>query len=200
MSVRLGILGLISEKPRHGYDLHQSFLALVGGQENWAVKKAQVYTTLTRLEKSGLIEETQSLKEGGPEKTIYKVTVKGEDTLKKWLQASTPTEHQRDEFYLKFMICLATPYEDPYKLLYKQRDGLYKELHRINVEKINMDKAKNLALHLLMEQASMRIEADLRWLDMVEARIDEIRDQSIPQPVMKTRGRPSKMSQEDKDE
>ena len=99
------------------------------------------------------------------------------------------------------MICLATPYVDPFALLYKQRDSLYKELHRINVDKIKMDKSKELALHLLMEQASMRIEADLRWLDMVEARLDEIRTQPMPQPESKLRGRPStKKGEEDNNE
>lgn len=190
MSVRLGLLGLISQKPRHGYDLHHSFMALVGGQQNWEVKKAQIYTTLARLEKSGLIVKDESLKEGGPEKTIFSITEKGENILTKWLSEATPTEHQRDEFYLKLMISLATSHVDPYALMYKQRDSLYKELHRINVEKLKMDKTKELALHLLMEQASMRIEADLRWLDMVEARLDEIRSQPMPQPEVKHRGRP----------
>ncbi len=170
-------------------------------KKNWEVKKAQIYTTLTRLEKSELIVEDVSLKDGGPEKTVFAITDKGETVLKKWLQEATQTEHQRDEFYLKLMICLATSYVDPFALLYKQRDSLYKELHRINVDKINMDKSKELALHLLMEQASMRIEADLRWLDMVEARLDEIRTQPIPQPESKLRGRPSvKKGEEDNDE
>lgn len=201
MSVRLGLLGLISQKPRHGYDLHNSFTALVGGQKNWEVKKAQIYTTLNRLEKSQLISVETSVKEGGPEKTIYTITDKGETVLAKWLKEATPTEHQRDEFYLKLMIALSTSYVDPFALLYLQRDQLYKELHRINVDKLKMDKSKELALHLLMEQASMRIESDLRWIDMVEMRLDEIRSQPMPQPEVKHRGRPAlKRDEEDSHE
>jgi len=201
MSVRLGLLGLISQKPRHGYDLHNSFTALVGGQKNWEVKKAQIYTTLNRLEKNELISVDVSVKSGGPEKTVYSITEKGEGVLSKWLNEATPSEHQRDEFYLKLMICLSTSYVDPYALLYLQRDNLFKELHRINVDKLKKDKSKELALHLLMEQASMRIEADLRWLDMVEIRLDEIRSQPMPQPEVKHRGRPSgKRIEEEKDE
>ncbi len=195
MSVRLGVLGLISQKPRHGYDLHHSFTALVGGQENWEVKKAQIYTTITRLKKNNLIEELSTEKDGGPEKTIFAITESGIGVLEKWLSEPTPSEHQRDEFYLKLMIALSTSYVDPYKLLYKQRDSLYKELHRINVEKIKKNRDSELALLLLMEQASMRIEADLRWLDMVEGRLDEIREQPLPQPEVKHRGRPLQNNQ-----
>ncbi len=190
MSVRLALLGLISKKPRHGYDLYNSFIALVGGEENWAVKKPQIYTTLNRLLKNGLISEESVEKEGGPEKTIYRITSSGEKLLKDWLSSATPSEHQKDEFYLKLMITLATSYVDPYDLLYKQRSRLFKELHRINVDKLKKDKNKELALLLLMEQASMRIEADLRWLDMVEARLDDISSQPMPMPEAKHRGRP----------
>lgn len=190
MSVRLALLGLISQKPRHGYDLHNSFTALVGGKKNWAVKKPQIYTTLNRLLKSGLILEESVEKDGGPEKTIYRITSLGEEALTDWLSQSTPSEHQKDEFYLKLMITLATSYVDPYDLLYKQRASLFKELHRINVDKLELDKNKELALLLLMEQTSMRIEADLRWLDMVEARLDDIRSQPMPRPEVKHRGRP----------
>jgi len=192
MSVRLGILGLINQKPRHGYELHGAFTALVGGKRNWEIKPAQIYTTISRLEKSKLIEEDTIGKSGGPEKTTYKITEKGKSELVKWLSEPTPSLHQRDEFYLKFMIAIATGEVDPYALLYKQRTQLFKELHRMNKEKTHLDAKEELALILLTEQASMRIEADLRWLDMVEGRLDDIRNQPLPEPETKLRGRPVK--------
>ena len=63
MSVRHAILGLLAQKPRHGYELHAAFSAVVGG-ENWDVKPAQIYTTLERLEESGLVQTKSDLGEG----------------------------------------------------------------------------------------------------------------------------------------
>ena len=70
-SVRNAILGLLAQRPRHGYQLHAAFEALVGGEENWEVKPAQVYTTLSRLEEGGLVAQTTVEQDGGPLKRIY---------------------------------------------------------------------------------------------------------------------------------
>ena len=64
MSVRHAVLGLLVQRPRHGYELRAVFEAMAGGEENWDVKPAQVYTTLTRMEKSGLVVE-QSVEQDG---------------------------------------------------------------------------------------------------------------------------------------
>ena len=55
MSVRNALLGLLEQRPRHGYELHDAFEAMAGGEDNWDVKPAQVYATLARLEPAGLI-------------------------------------------------------------------------------------------------------------------------------------------------
>src|ERR1051325_113768 len=99
MSVRHAILGLLAKKPRHGYELHAAFSAVVG-DENWDVKPAQIYTTLERLEESGLGQGRE------PDRRIYAITRNGLDALKDWFADSVPTEHQRDEFFVKLMIGL----------------------------------------------------------------------------------------------
>lgn len=87
MSVRYALLGLIAQQPRHGYDLHAAFTAIVGGEQNWEVKPAQVYTTLSRLMEGGFIEEEGVEQSGGPEKHIYTVTQKGLEDLRTWLMS-----------------------------------------------------------------------------------------------------------------
>ena len=77
MSVRYALLGLLAQRPRHGYDLHAAFEAVVGGEQNWDVKPAQIYTTLARLEESGLVKEDSVEQSGGPEKRIYTITRTG---------------------------------------------------------------------------------------------------------------------------
>lgn len=63
MSVRYAILGLLAQRPRHGYELRAAFEVVVGGDANWEVKPAQIYTTLERLEEAGLVERTSDLGE-----------------------------------------------------------------------------------------------------------------------------------------
>ena len=64
MSVRFAILGLLAQKPRHGYELHAAFEVVVGGDANWEVKPAQIYMTLERLEEAGLVGRESDLGEG----------------------------------------------------------------------------------------------------------------------------------------
>ena len=194
MSVRNALLGLLGQRPRHGYDLRAAFEAVVGGEENWDVKPAQVYSTLSRLEESGLIAQEAVEQEGGPERRVYAITPAGRQELVNWLTSPVQAQHQRDEFYLKLMLCLATGEVDPRKAIYAQRASLYQELHALTAQRAQANPRTQLAHILLLDQAIMHLEADLRWLDMVEARLDEVARQPLPEPEARPRGRPPKQS------
>lgn len=192
MSVRYALLGLLGQRARHGYELHAAFTVLAGGEQNWEVKPAQIYTTLMRLKEGELIDEEGIEQEGGPEKRIYAVTAKGREELRKWLFTPIKTEHQRDEFFIKLMISISDEEEEPVKVIYIQRASLYRELHRLNNQRLSADPETGLAHILLIEQAIMHTEADLRWLDMIESRLNEIKSQPLPEPETRPRGRPLK--------
>jgi DNA-binding PadR family transcriptional regulator len=192
MSVRNALLGLLAQRPRHGYELHAAFEAMVGGKQNWEVKPAQVYTTLNRLEQGGLIAEEAVAQDAGPEKLIYAITMQGENELQAWLATPVASQHQRDEFFLKLMISLATGVADPYRVIYTQRTNLYRELHAATARRNEANPRTELAQILLMDQTIMRLEADLRWLEMVEVRLDELKRQPMPEPEARPRGRPPK--------
>jgi len=192
MSVKNALLGLLAHHPRHGYELHDAFEAMVGGEQNWDLKPAQVYSTLTRLEKQGLIVEESIEQDGGPEKRIYTLTDAGHKALARWFSVPVGGNHQRDEFFLKLMISLAAEDGDPRQVIYVQRASLYKELHAITAQRSQVDPHHELAHVLLLDQAVMHLEADLRWLEMIEARLDEIRRQPLPEPEDRPRGRPPK--------
>ena len=194
MTVRHAILALLAQRPRHGYDLRAAFAAVAGGEENWDVKPAQVYTTLTRLEKSGLVTEQSVEQDAGPEKRIYAITSAGQTTLQDWFAEGTPPEHQRDPFFLKLMLALISGTADPYRLIGTQRTLLYRELHAITNQRSRVDPKQELAKLLLLDKAAMQLEADLRWLDMTEARLDDIRRQPLPEPEARPRGRPEETS------
>ncbi|MCI0575337.1 MAG: PadR family transcriptional regulator [Chloroflexi bacterium] len=192
MSVRHALLGLLAQRPRHGYELHDAFEAVVGGEQNWDVKPAQVYTTLARLEESGLVQQEAVAQDGGPEKRIYAVTHTGRQELEEWFLSGIERGHQRDEFFLKLMLSLVSGQADPYRVIQKQRATLYQDLHPLTVQRSQADPKTGLAQIFLLDKAIMHLEADLRWLDLIEARLDDIRRQPLPEPQVKPRGRPRK--------
>ena len=192
MSVRNAILGFLAQKPRHGYELHAAFSAVIG-DEHWDVKPAQIYTTLERLEESGLVQTKSDLGKGKePARRIYDITREGRDVLKSWFADGVPTEHQRDEFYVKLMIGLASGQADPARIIQSQRAGLYQELHDATTLRDGYDPQREIAQILLIDKAIMHLEADLRWLDMIEMRIEAIKDQPIAEVELRKRGRPKK--------
>jgi DNA-binding PadR family transcriptional regulator len=190
MSVRNALLGLLAQKPRHGYELRSAFVAMLGGESNWDLKPAQVYTTLARLVTAGLIAQQETAQAGGPEKTIYAITPAGQEELLNWFNTPVTATHQQDEVYLKLVLSLATGSVDPYAILQAQRASLYQQLHMVTEKRTVVYPDNDLALILLYDQTIMHLEADLRWLDMVEARLDDIRRQPVRQPLMRSRGRP----------
>jgi DNA-binding PadR family transcriptional regulator len=193
MSVRNALLGLLAQRPRHGYELHAAFEAVVGGEKNWDVKPSQIYTTLARLEEGGLVAEEGVEQGGGPEKRIYMITPEGRVALSRWFDSGVALEHQRDEFYVKLLLSIATGEANPQSVIHTQRSKLYQELHDLTAQRNKTDAKRALAQVLLLDKAVMHLEADLRWLDMVEARLEDVKRQPLPEPETKPRGRPRKM-------
>jgi DNA-binding PadR family transcriptional regulator len=192
MSVRNSLLGLLAQRPRHGYELRAAFEAMAGGADAWEVKPAQVYTTLARLAEAGLVAEEGMEQGGGPEKRIFAITEAGQRELAAWFATPVASEHQRDEFFLKLMLALVSEAADPYRLINTQRTLLFRELHALTSQRAHADPKHELTKIVLLDKAAMHLEADLRWLDMTEARLDEILRQPLPEPTIKPRGRPRK--------
>jgi len=192
MSVRHGLLGLLAQGPRHGYELHSALLALLGGRDTWDLKAPQVYSTLARLEEAGLVTEVGVEQEGGPEKRILAITPAGQTELDAWLGTAVVGEHLRDQFFAKLMVSLAGGGERAGQVIQVQRAALYRELHRITALRQDANPQAELTYILLLDKTAMHLEADLRWLEMVEGRLAELRRQPLPRPEPRTRGRPRK--------
>lgn len=192
MSVRFAILGLLAQRPRHGYELRAAFEALVGGSQTWDVKPAQVYSTIDRLEEAGQISQEDTMQAGGPEKRIYALTSEGRRSLQAWFDTGVPLDHQRDEFFIKLMVALACGEADPHQVIQTQRLELYRELHVATIQRDSLNPQVELAQILLLDKVIMHLEADLRWLEITESRLGEVLSQPIPEPGPKPRGRPKK--------
>lgn len=190
MTVRHTLLGLLAQQPRYGYELRAAFTALAGGRENWEVTPAQIYTTLNRMHKSGLIRVEDTSENNRSERQVFTITSAGLEELKRWFESDDRPSPVQDNFYLKLMVARELPFVETARLINTQRTSLYRELHRITRQRGTLHPGTDLARILLMDKAIMHLEADLRWLDMIEARLDEISRQPIPEPELRPRGRP----------
>ena len=192
MSVRYALLGLLKQQPRYGYELRAAFIALAGGVEAWEVKPAQIYTTLNRMVESGLVEKQLNESDGSDEKVVFSLTPSGEAEFAGWFGQGILDDPQQDPFYLKLMLSLELPDVDAGRLIQTQRATLYQELHRITTVRTSLDPHTELARILLMDKAIMHLEADLRWLDMIEARLEDVKKQPAPHAELRPRGRPAR--------
>jgi DNA-binding PadR family transcriptional regulator len=190
------LLGLLAQQPRNGYELRSAFEALVGGDANWDLKPAQVYTTLDRLERAGLVEKHRTGKDGGSGKGPYAVTEAGRASLREWFAHGVDSKHRQDEFFVKLATCLACGEADPASLIQTQRVHLLQQLHDATAVRDSFDPHTEMAQILLLDKAMMHHEADLRWLDITEQRLDEVKRQPQRKPEVRPRGRPRKRSKQ----
>lgn len=201
MSVRHAILGLLAQRPRHGYDLRAAFVAVMGGELNWDVKPAQIYTTLERLEQAGLVQCESDLGEGEePSRRVYAITLAGKEDLHEWFASGITPEHQRDEFFIKLMVGLVCGEADPARLIQTQRAHLFQDLHAATNLRDSYDPQTEMAQILLLDKSIMHLEADLRWLDITEQRLEQVKRQPLPEPEIRPRGRPRKVENPVKEE
>jgi DNA-binding PadR family transcriptional regulator len=190
-SVQNALVALLFERPRHGYELRDLFEAAIGG--HWALNSGQIYSSLERLARDGLVVEEGVEKGGGPDKRLWALTDAGQTELANWFDSPVPREYRlRDEFYLKLMLALVTQPASARRILMVQRRELFRELHDLTERRNLLDPKQHLARILLLDSAIMHTEAELRWLDMVEARLDDIRGQPPLIPTPRARGRPKK--------
>jgi len=193
MSIRHALLGLLAQKPRHGYELRAAFQAVVGGSEAWDVKPAQIYTTLDRLEEAGLVERHSDLGEGSePARRIYALTEAGRAALQEWFACAVDSQHQRDEFFVKLMVALFSGEARLELIIQTQRSHLYQEMHAMTTLRDSYHARTGMAQILLLDKAIMHLEADLRWMEITEMRIEAIKGQPFPEPEIRPRGRPRK--------
>src|SRR4026209_1937263 len=106
-SVQNAILALLAQRSRHGYELRDLFEAALGGY--WELNSGQIYSSLDRLARDGLVVEGGVEKGGGPDKRLWALTGEGRDELARWFASPVQRDHRlRDELYLKLMLALVT--------------------------------------------------------------------------------------------
>jgi len=168
VSVRHALLALLSEGPKYGLRLREEFEAGTG--EVWPLNIGQVYTTLQRLERDGLIESDGDDEQDSPQKR-FKITDVGEHELAEWLR--TPPDMSsppRDELVIKVLVALRVPGTDVGEVIQAHRRYLIELMQQWTRIK-EADAGRDLALGLAVDAELFRLDAVVRWLDAADGRI-----------------------------
>jgi DNA-binding PadR family transcriptional regulator len=168
MSVRHALLALLSEGPKYGLRLREEFEAGTG--EVWPLNIGQVYTTLQRLERDGLIESDDDDERDSPQKR-FRISAVGERELASWLR--TPPDMSsppRDELVIKVLVALRVPGTDVGEVIQAHRRYLIELMQQWTRIK-EADAGRDLALGLAVDAELFRLDAVVRWLDAADGRI-----------------------------
>lgn len=171
MSVRHALLALLSEGPKYGLQLRHEFEARTG--EVWPLNVGQVYTTLQRLERDGLVASDDDADEGSQKG--YAITAEGADELATWL-ATPPDIAQppRDELLIKVLVAATVPGVDVHEVVQVHRRHLIEVMQQYTTIKADAPE-DDVALALIVDAELFRIEAAVRWLDSSDIRLRELK-------------------------
>jgi DNA-binding PadR family transcriptional regulator len=167
MSIRHGLLALLERGSMYGYQLRASFEESTGA--TWPLNIGQVYTTLSRLERDGLV---RPLPENDGGQRPYEITHPGRAELAVWF--ATPisrNDRPRDELAIKLALALTTPGVDVKTVVQIQRSATMRALQEYTRLKIRDEQAEDLAWRLVLDAMIFQAEAEVRWLDHCEASI-----------------------------
>ena len=163
MSLKFGILGLLAEQPLHAYSAKAHFEDLLGG--SWEVNIGQVYTTLQRLERDGLVEAAEPRGDRG--KLPYRLTETGRKALAEWLaEPEVEPSQLRESIYIKLLLARRAGGENLSVLLARQRRIYLQRLKDLTAVEEQARSAGRDDLVLLYQGAILHTEADLKWLDV----------------------------------
>jgi DNA-binding PadR family transcriptional regulator len=168
MSMAQTFLGLLESGPRHGYDLKRAYDERFG--HGRAVHYGQVYSTLSRLLRDGLVEVDGVEPGEGPERKRYAITEAGVTDVERWLgQPEKPTLHLQNTLYTKVVLALLTgrPAAEVLDTQRAEHLRLMRELTRRKTE-------GDLSDQLVCDFGLFHLEADLRWLELTAARLDQL--------------------------
>ncbi|WP_432929854.1 PadR family transcriptional regulator [Microbispora sp. CA-135349] len=165
MSVRHGLLALLSQGPRYGYQLKTEFEASTA--TTWPLNIGQVYTTLSRLERDGLVSRDDQDEQG---RVRYAITQDGRDELGQWFaKPVSRTDRPRDELVIKLAMAVTTPGVDAASVIAVQRSATMRGLQELTRAKRGLDASAEAAQRLVLDSMIFHAEAEQRWLDHCEA-------------------------------
>jgi DNA-binding PadR family transcriptional regulator len=175
MSVKHALLALLSEGPKYGLQLRQEFEAGTG--EVWPLNVGQVYTTLQRLERDGLIRSEDDAPDG-PQKG-FGITATGEEELDRWLHTPPDlSQPPRDELVIKVLIALRVPGVDVHEVIQSHRRYLIELMQqwtRLKEDEAHFD----VSFALVVDAELFRLDSVVRWLDAADGRLKRAESEKL---------------------
>lgn len=168
MSIGHTLLGLLENGPRHGYDLKRAYDERFG--QDRPLPYGQVYSTLSRLLRNGLVEVAGVESGDGPDRKRYAITDAGVTDVAAWLGTAEPPEpYLHNTLYTKVVLAIMSG-RGAADVLDVQRAAHLRAMRELTRRKANGD----LADALICDHALFHLEADLRWLELTMARLTEL--------------------------
>jgi DNA-binding PadR family transcriptional regulator len=166
MSVRHALLALLSEGPKYGLQLRDEFESRTG--EVWPLNVGQVYTTLKRLERDGLVRSDD---DGDAPQKGYVITADGDRELTAWLESpAVDSPPPRDELLIKVLVAAQVPGVDVHEVVQVQRRHLVELMQRYTAVKADATD-DDVTLAIVVDAQVFHLEAAVRWLDATDARL-----------------------------
>lgn len=171
MSVQHLLLGLLEESSRHGYELKQVYDKRFGWDR--PLKFGQVYSTLGRLERYGMVTVEGVEPGDGPNRKVYAITEDGVTDLERWLgEPEEPEAGLSQTLFAKVVLALLSG-RDAEGFLSAQRAAHLEEMRHLTEAK----RSGSLRTALLADLALFHLEADLRWIDLTASRLAPLREE-----------------------
>src|SRR5215203_3735446 len=156
------LLALLAKEASHGYQL-RARLQLALGPLADALNAGQVYVTLNRLEKAGLVASERVGQTDRPDRKVYGLSAAGRERVLEWLEDTSWPKPAPAEFHLKLVAAAAAGLADPVRLVDLQRHALLAEL--ATAQRVALAEPDRSVAGLLLEGVVLRLQADLRWLE-----------------------------------
>jgi len=168
--LRHALLGLLARAPRHGYDLKNALEQALGG--SWEINFGQIYATLRRLERDGLVSAVADESDRRGKKT-YDLTDLGRQELEGWFdQPVEKSRRLRDEFFVKLVVRHLAGYGDALEMITVQRQAYLQRVR--DLTGLAAEAPDDPFVSLLIEGAILHLQADLRWLDLCDDRLETL--------------------------
>ncbi len=160
------VLAMLAKEPAHGYQLRARLREALGPVGD-AMNDGQIYVTLARLEKAGLVtvEQTAGLPDR-PDRKVYALTAAGQQRVAEWIEEVSWPKPDLAEFHLKLIAAATAGLADPIEIVHRQRSELLQQMRE--VQHAALEEPDHSHAGLLLTGVVLRMQADLRWLEACE--------------------------------
>ncbi len=169
MSLRYAVLGIIQNKPQHGYEIKQAIEESFG--DMWNVSYGQLYPTLKNLTEKGLVTKHREQGQKSLEKNVYQITEQGRQSLAKWM-SEIPKQVQitgKDEFSLLFLFLMLQGNREKQHESVEQQKRFFMTVKNKYIELYRKAKQGDHVRKVLLRRIILRLEAEILWLDEINS-------------------------------